>query len=424
MLKLRKLLFSLAATVGLIAASASVSAEESKLPGHAHSTEAVSGITVLPESIKWAPSKDGKTCTVEYDIKGEDNKTYHVKGADAELWESQTTVETCTEPMYCIYLVTLFGKEYASPKIAIRDALGHAFDEVRRVISKAPTCEDDGTGYIVYKCSRCGLEKTVSLDSELPAIQHSWGEDRIQYLPVENILVDKTNWIIPGADGLPQALDIRKDAQYKVRVYQVCENNTSHFRDISTTVKNIPAEKPLNAVKNLSAKAAGYKSVDLMWDKLEKADGYLILRNGVQIGYTDQTAFTDTAADSTKFNYYWVIPYRKVNNGIWKGALSQYVWAIGRTLDQVQKVHAAAGEGSIELSWGVVSGANGYVVLSKTGSGTAPFNAPVEVSGTTYTAEAEAGKVQFYWVYATYTNADGEKIAAGKVSPYTWAIAE
>lgn len=63
-------------------------------------------------------------------------------------------------------------------------------------------------------------------------------------------------------------------------------------------------------------------------------------------------------------------------------------------------------------------------MLSKTGSNTAPFNAPVEVEGTSCTVKAEAGKVQFYWVYATYTNADGNRVAAGKVSPFAWAIAE
>lgn len=166
--------------------------------------------------------------------------------------------------------------------------------------------------------------------------------------------------------------------------------------------------------------------VEISWNKAEKATGYLVLRGGKQVGYSTgaNTHYVDLSADPDDFNYYWVIPFIKRADGtMLKGELSNYVWALGRTVDTVEKVTTNATANGIELSWPAASGANAYVILSKTGSAKAAFNPKVAVTGTSYTDKAKAG-VQFYWVYAVYNNKDGKTLAAGKVSPYAWAVAK
>ena len=182
------------------------------------------------------------------------------------------------------------------------------------------------------------------------------------------------------------------------------------------------AEILLPAVTNLRAAAAGMNKNRITWDAVDGADGYLVLRNGTQIGYTTgATVYTDAEASADAFSYYWVIPYDKTENGIAVGETGGYTWALARTLGQVQKVSTKTTDTGVALSWDAVEGANGYVILSKSGSASAAFNAPVKTEGTSW-VDSTADGVQFYWVYATYTNAEGKTLAAGQVSPYAWAV--
>jgi len=184
----------------------------------------------------------------------------------------------------------------------------------------------------------------------------------------------------------------------------------------------------LAAVTGLKAETIGMNRVALTWDAVEGANGYLIIglnptRTGSQIAYTARTNWTDTAADADEFNYYWVIAYNSESKA--KGELGSYVWALGRVVGKVTKVAAVATENGIELDWADVTGANSYVILSKTGSNKADFNAPVKVEDSDFIdAGVAAGTVKFYWVYGTYTNEDGKTLAAGKTSPFAWAQAE
>lgn len=187
----------------------------------------------------------------------------------------------------------------------------------------------------------------------------------------------------------------------------------------------------LPAVTGLKATAAGMKRVALSWDAVEGAEGYFVIgfgenRTGSQIAYTTRTSWTDTAADSDAFNFYWVQPFcRNAAGKIVKGELGGYKYALGRVVSTTGKVTAVATEDGVELSWDAVSGANSYVVMSKTGSSTAAFNASVATDTNSFVDTAAAsGEVTYYWVYATYKNADGKVLAAGKTSPFAWAIAK
>lgn len=262
-------------------------------------------------------------------------------------------------------------------------------------------------------------------------------QETVGYADLTVISVEKST-----KNGYPGVITIK--AEYKDADGKVLATDTKAFdyytsiNEYQSRVEKAPEEDPtpvdpeqpevpeqLPAVENLKAATTGMNKITLTWDAVEGANGYLILKNGTQIAYTTgATTYTDKNASSENFEFYWVIPFQKVDGKNYKGQLSNYVWGIGRVVGQVQKVTATGAEGAVELSWNAVSGANGYVILSKTGSNTAPFNAAVETTETSATVKAEAGAVQFYWVYATYTNADGNKVAAGKCSPFAWAIAE
>lgn len=214
---------------------------------------------------------------------------------------------------------------------------------------------------------------------------------------------------------------VEKDG-YKVTYCTVCG------AEISREEIAVVEPEKLAAVTGLKAETIGMNRVKLTWDAVEGANSYLIIglnseRTGSQIGWTTATSWTDANADADAFNYYWVVAYDSAKKI--KGELGDYVWALGRVVGKVTKVAAVAGKDGIELDWADVTGANSYVILSKTGSNKADFNAPVAVTESEYKdASVAAGTVKFYWVYGTYTNADGKTLAAGKTSPFAWAQAE
>ena len=189
-------------------------------------------------------------------------------------------------------------------------------------------------------------------------------------------------------------------------------------------------DNSIPAVKNLKATAVGYQSVQLSWNYVNGAKGYLIIglnskRPGKQIGYTASNRWVDNSASPTEFNYYWVIPYYKNSAGkIVVGRTSNYVYSFGTNLGQVVNVKTLAGKNGISLSWSSVKGANGYIVLSKQDSSKNGYRAKVSVTTTSFTDKnVQPGKTYFYWVYAVYKNSAGRILTAGKLSSYSWALA-
>lgn len=231
----------------------------------------------------------------------------------------------------------------------------------------------------------------------------------------------------PVKENIVEATATENGSYDEVIYCKVCGTEISRKH----VIVNATGEVVLPAVTGLTAKATGMNRVALSWDAVEGAEGYFVIgfgenRTGSQIAYTTRTSWTDTAADSDAFNFYWVQPFNRNAAGkIVKGELGGYKYALGRVVAATGKVFATATEDGIELSWAAVNGANSYVVMSKTGSADAAFNASVATDTTTFVdTNAAAGEVTYYWVYATYKNADGKVLAAGKTSPFAWAIAK
>lgn len=189
-------------------------------------------------------------------------------------------------------------------------------------------------------------------------------------------------------------------------------------------VKSEEPEKTLGQVEGLKATAKADGQVEVSWNALEGADGYLVVAingkvRGQQIGYTAGTSFVDKDANSKDYNYYWVIPYFKNADGkIVKGQLTGYVYAMKQT--EFAAV-AESTEDGVALTWDAVDGASKYIVKAKAASEkTATAIATVE--GTEYVdAAASADEYTFYWVFPVYTNAAGKDVV-GNASTYAFGM--
>lgn len=189
------------------------------------------------------------------------------------------------------------------------------------------------------------------------------------------------------------------------------------------------APSSVGGAGSLKARPSGVGRVELTWSPAENANTYIILRMTDQegcrmMGYTAGCSWTDTKALSTGFNYYWVYPYYIDSAaGIKKpGTLGSYVYAYGHGVGQVKNFQAKTAAKGTTLTWSAAEGANGYVILSRTGSPSARRNADIVVNNTTSYADlsAPAGAVTYYWVYGTYT-VGNKRMASGRLSAYSSA---
>jgi len=394
----------------------------------------VPGSITLTASYKKADGTvASKTATFKYysTINEYRGRTAHIP---SKIVKENEVAASCTaEGSYDeVVLCSVCGEEISRTAKTIEKA-AHTAGEAVAENEVAASCTAEGSYDEVVYCTVCGEEmsretKTVEkkahtageavVENEVAASCTAEGSyDEVVYCTVcgeemsrETKTVEKTAHT-PGEPA-------EEDGNIVVRC-TVCGEILSS--------EKAPVQ-PLAAVQNLKAVTTGMKRVRLTWDAVEGADGYLIIglnatRTGSQIAYTARTDWTDFDADANDFNYYWVIAYDSANKV--KGELGDYVWALGRVVGKVMKVEAVAGEGGISLDWDNVVGANAYVILSKTGSNDAAFNAPVCVEGSEYADTGIAsGTVKFYWVYGVYTNEAGKTLAAGKTSPFAWAQAE
>jgi len=312
----------------------------------------------------------------------------------------------------------LYDKFAAGQKITDAD-----YDAVVRTITQAYGKEYTVDAYAYTLCDTCGGHKVVlDKDAEIEVLEVIRPSKVDSAFKAGSITLRAT---YTKADGKTKVVETQSFPYYStIDEYR----GRTDYQPVDPTPVEPEQPEALAAVTGLKAETIGMNRVKLTWDAVEGANGYLIIglnptRTGSQIAYTARTTWTDTAADSEEFNYYWVIAYNTESKA--KGELGGYVWALGRVVGKVTRVAAVATENGIELDWADVTGANSYVILSKTGSNDADFNAPVAVEESDYVdAGVAAGTVKFYWVYGTYTNEDGKTLAAGKTSPFAWAQAE
>lgn len=219
--------------------------------------------------------------------------------------------------------------------------------------------------------------------------------------------------------GKTETITTEDGKTYKVTYCAVCGEEIAREE-----VKSEEPVETLGQVEGLKASVNANGQVEVSWNALENADGYLVVAingkvRGQQIGYTAGTSFVDKDANAQDYNYYWVIAYQKnANGGIVKGQLTGYVYAMKPTAFTAT---AESTEDGVALAWEAVEGASKYIVKAKAAS-EKTATAIATVTGTEYVdAAASADEYTFYWVFPVYTNAAGKDVV-GNASNYVFGM--
>lgn len=183
------------------------------------------GYQVDPASVKFHYNEEGEGAlpdfTVTYTEVAQDGsgRQYDEKTTASVLKQSEAT---CTDPAYVWMTVTIDGFPFNSGEtdkvetaFVIKDskALGHVWVEQDRYGTKYPSCTEDGGGFAVFKCSRCGEEEERIISDKLEATGHKWGDTKVRYYGFDNVKEDRETLI-----------DETRDGYYYKETYQTCVN--------------------------------------------------------------------------------------------------------------------------------------------------------------------------------------------------------
>ena len=212
----------------------------------------------------------------------------------------------------------------------------------------------------------------------------------------------------------------------KYKVYLVPEEiRGNHETDYAG--KPFKINPALSGTYNLSAESAGKNQVRLKWGPVVGADGYLVyaVKNG-KYAYVGMTTagytFLDKNALDSDYNYYWVFPYYKDNNGnMVTGNCSTYKFAKG-VCQAITNLKAASVKGGVKLTWSASPTAGGYLIYGITGSNKT-YHYIGMAAGTTYTDKtASSSEYNYYWVYPFHRDASNT-IVPGLPGKYTYGRA-
>lgn len=195
------------------------------------------------------------------------------------------------------------------------------------------------------------------------------------------------------------------------------------IRKLGASGKYVYEKGNVTAVDHLSAISVGKSKVSLSWDKVAGAEGYIIYRrigNGnFEYRYmVKETAYTDTTASNSEFNFYRVCPYFTENNKRILGPAGKYVYQKGSVVAADNLKAISSGRNKVTLSWNSVADAEGYIIYRRIGNGN--FEYRYMVKGTTYTdTTASNSEFNFYRVYP-YITENGKRVL-GPSKDYKYA---
>ena len=179
-------------------------------------------------------------------------------------------------------------------------------------------------------------------------------------------------------------------------------------------------------VSNLKAESVGTTSNKLTWNAVKGADGYIIYRQDSKKNYgyrymvkgSANTTYTDTTAETGKYNFYWVYPYKEVNGKRIIGKVKKYTYAKAKPAAVSNLKAASVNTNTVKLTWNAVKNVDGYVIYRKVRNG--KFEYRYLVKNTSFTdTTAKTGQYNYYRVYP-YKNVNGNKIL-GSSKDYVYA---
>lgn len=186
------------------------------------------------------------------------------------------------------------------------------------------------------------------------------------------------------------------------------------------------AKVTLDPVTGLSAQGVGKNRVQISWNPVEGAEGYIIYRKigsgkSEYIMMTSGTSRIDTSASGSEFNFYFVYPYYTENGKrVINTRNASYTYAKG-SLPEAENVKAErGGKNKVKISWSSVSGAEGYIIYKRGTDGKFSY---IGMTGKdTYTdVNASGVEYNFYKIYPYYK--ENGKNVIGTVKGYVYAKA-
>lgn len=114
-------------------------------------------------------------------------------------------------------------------------------------------------------------------------------------------------------------------------------------------------DKP-DALKNLAYAINSAGGVELTWNAATYATKYEIARDGIEIATTSETHYTDSEATLGNSRVYVVTPYNRTQAG------ESAAITVRTALDTPDILNATLDGKTVTLTWGAVSGAEGYKV--------------------------------------------------------------
>ena len=188
---------------------------------------------------------------------------------------------------------------------------------------------------------------------------------------------------------------------------------------------NAPA---VPTVTNVKAVPAGKNKVNVTWNKVNGATGYIVYakKNGkyAKLGVTAATSYTDKAALDNDYNFYFVYAYKKDSAGkIVVGKCQKYAYAKG-TCKAVTNLKASSIKGGVKLTWTKSVGADGYIIYGKHPGGTYGYVGMTSKNTATSFTDKGADKknYNFYWVFP-YHNKNGKRVI-GPICGYVYGKAK
>lgn len=206
------------------------------------------------------------------------------------------------------------------------------------------------------------------------------------------------------------------------------EESTSSQEEEQSEIETYAEESKvtLDPVAGLSAQGAGKNRVQISWNPVEGAEGYIIYRKvgtgkSQYIMMTSGTSRVDTTASGSEYNFYFVYPYYTQNGKrIICTQNAPYTYAKA-TLAEAKNVKAEkGGKNKVKLSWNSVSGAEGYIVYKRGADGAFKY---IGMTGKLTFTDTQASGLEynFYKIYPYYK--EKGKNVIGTVKGYVYAKA-
>ncbi len=205
--------------------------------------------------------------------------------------------------------------------------------------------------------------------------------------------------------------DVKAGTKYYYLIRAVYEDSTTS--DYSEYATGCALEQPeISYIKSESS-----KKIEIAWEKVSGAEGYLIFRENNDTGKYEQvkkitSANTLTYVDEVKSNnksYSYKIQAYNTNNG--KQGVSKYSEVkSGKAVGKPTVTSVISQEqNTLEITWKKVSGASGYVISRSTKKGSG-FKKIATVSGgskTSYEDDSVKKATTYYYKVQAYNENDG-----------------